>query len=203
MSYTNNSELPRSGSRGKKILLATALVIALAILASVAIFMTNRDRPPIAVPSARATPSASAAVPAEDPSPRPSATPEPIGTSPQVINGVSALIGTLSAVDGIAASPGEIAGPSIRVPVTLINTTSAAFPLDSLVISVDYGESRIPASELSGPDVYRLTGEIAPGKSVVGAYVFTVPVADRDLVTVTVDLGADLTPLVFTGKVSA
>ncbi len=105
----------------------------------------------------------------------------------------------LEAVDGEATGPGEIAGPAVRVTVVATNGTSEPVLLDSVVVDFVYGPDRTSASPLSGPGAERFSGRLAPGDTATGVYVFDVPVAERDEVSVLVSYEAAVSPVVFTG----
>ena len=142
-----------------------------------------------------ASPTESPAVPEEKP---PTAIDQPAPITP----GLTAEISRVEAVDGTARGPGEVAGPSLRVTVTIENSTTADAPLNATVVSAYYGADRTPAPELREPGGSPLPASVGAGKTVTGAYIFTVPEDQRNNVTLMVDYSVDVTPLVFQGDVT-
>lgn len=100
--------------------------------------------------------------------------------------GVRAEIVTLEAVDGVAAIPGEVAGPALRITVELTNSTSESIDLDLVLVQLYYGEDATPGIGLSGPGAAPFAGVLEPGYAISGTYVITCPPGARDLIQVTV-----------------
>ena len=149
--------------------------------------------------SPSATPSESSE-PSEDPSEEPGDETVDFDESVDVVPGVVASIAKLEAVDGEASGPGEVAGPSVRVTVSIVNDTTKSVALDTAVIVAYYGSDQTPAAELSGPGVSYLPASVGAGKSVTGTYVFSIPVDQRDDVRIVLDYSVDVPPLVFRGS---
>jgi hypothetical protein len=103
------------------------------------------------------------------------------------------------AVEGEAVAPGDIAGPAVRYTIEIVNKTDKPFDLAYTVVNGYIGEDRKPAGNLIKPGGSPFEGTIAPGKTARGVYIFSVPVADRSMVTVTVDYGAGIPAVVFQG----
>lgn len=116
--------------------------------------------------------------------------------------GLTAQIAAVEAVDGIAQGPGEVAGPSLRVTVTITNSTSSETSLRTAIVSCYFGPDRTPAQELREPGGRPLPASIAPNKAIDGLYIFTVPEDQRGDVTIMVDYSVDVVPLVFQGDVA-
>lgn len=188
-----------------------AALVAAVIALVVAIMMTSAQQPNPGVASPSASPSGpSNSEEPEEPSPSPGAseltgpsnpTPSatPIDAPAEALPGVQVQIVRLEAVEGTAQGPGEVAGPAVRFAVVVTNSTSTAVSLQTVVITVDYGSDRTPASELAEPGGSPLPGRVAPGQAAEGVYIFTVPIDQRDLVRITVDYSADVAPVVFEG----
>ncbi|MCU1558708.1 MAG: hypothetical protein JWN09_2703 [Microbacteriaceae bacterium] len=146
--------------------------------------------------SANPTPSAS---PSIDPAvPR---VPVPIDKPAPISPGLTAAITKFEAVQGEAKTPGEVSGPSVRITVTITNSTSAKASLATAVITAYYGDAETPALELSAPGGSPLPAEIAAGQSATGVYIFTIPVDQRGKVRIMVDYSVDVQPLVFAGAI--
>ena len=112
---------------------------------------------------------------------------------------VTVSLTTREAVQGEARGLGQVAGPAVRMEITFTNGSSRPVSLDAVIVDVVYGADRTSASSMSGPRVVALSGTLAVGASRVGAFVFDVPVDQRDLVTITVVRSADAPPVMFEG----
>ena len=114
--------------------------------------------------------------------------------------GITFRLELLEAVDGEANGPGEIAGPAVRVTVVATNDSPSPVLLEGVVVDLTYGSQNTSAAPLSGPGAVRFTGEVAPGASATGVYVFDVPVDQRGAVSVLVSYAASVSPVVFQGE---
>ncbi len=114
--------------------------------------------------------------------------------------GMSFRLEQLEAVDGEANGPGEIAGPAVRVTVVATNDSASPVLLEGVVVDLTYGSQNTSAPPLSGPGALRFSGEVAPGASATGVYVFDVPVDQRGAVSVLVSYAAAVSPVVFQGE---
>jgi hypothetical protein len=193
-------------------ILAIGVPLLLALGIAVAVFAALGPTPGLSAPGASptasrspspspsstapvATPTESPAVPEEKP---PTAIDRPAPITP----GLTAEISRVEAVDGTARGPGEVAGPSLRVTVTIENSTAADASLNATVVSAYYGADRTPAPELREPGGSPLPAVVGAGKTVTGVYIFTVPEDQRNNVTLMVDYSVDVAPLVFQGDVT-
>ena len=137
----------------------------------------------------------------------PSATPIAVPTSAPIAQpgaiapGLTAQITKFEAVQGVANTPGEVSGPSVRITVTITNNTSASASLKTTTISASYGTKSTPALELFSPGGVSLPSTVADGQSVTGVYLFSIPVADRSNVRVELDYSVGVKPLVFEGAI--
>ena len=114
--------------------------------------------------------------------------------------GMAFRLEQLEAVDGEANGPGEIAGPAVRVTVVATNDSPSPVLLEGVVVDLTYGAENTSAAPLSGPGALRFSGEVAPGASATGVYVFEVPVDQRGVVSVIVGYAAAVSPVVFQGE---
>jgi hypothetical protein len=117
--------------------------------------------------------------------------------------GMTFRLETLEAVKGEATGPGEIAGPAVRVTVIATNDSPSPVLVEGVVVDLTYGPDATSAAPLSGPGVVRFAGEVAPGASATGVYVFDVPVDQRGAVKVLVSYLASVSPVVFEGPAPA
>lgn len=190
-----------------------AAIIVLAILAALVVVMLIQFAPraePIAAPAATPGTGASSEPPAESsatPAPTagpavPDVTPIPIDEPADVTPGLVAKVTKVEAVDGTARGPGEVAAPSLRVTVTMTNSTSSVVSLRTTVISCYFGADRTPAPELREPGGVLLPASLAANSAIDGVYIFTVPADQRGNVTLLVDYSVDVQPIVFQGDIA-
>ena len=159
--------------------------------------------------STEGPPAAAPAVPTPEPTGPTDAVDEPPPSRPAVAldetaeagDGVTASITSVEAIDGTAIGPGNIAGPALRVTVRVDNGTDGPVPLGGVSVDLASGEDLVPASPLGDPSAAPFTGTIAPGEHAEGVYVFSIPVADRGSVTLSVGYQAGAPIMVFTGPV--
>ncbi|MEL0625626.1 hypothetical protein V6245_01575 [Salinibacterium amurskyense] len=189
-----------------------AAIIVLAIVAALVVVAFIQFAPtggPSAAPGA--TPSAgepnepsaaSSAVPAPTAGPAvPDVPPVAIDEPADVTPGLVAAITKVEEVDGTARGPGEVAGPSLRVTVTMTNSTASVVSLRTTVISCYFGADRTPAPELREPGGAPLPASLAANSAIDGVYIFTVPADQRGNVTLLVDYSVDVQPVVFQGDI--
>ena len=146
--------------------------------------------------------------PTTDPTTDPTAAPTEDPTAPPVdledpaeIGEITARLARIEAIEGEAEGPGEIAGPALRVTVELTNGSAAAAALTGVVVNLYHGPDAAPAELLAGSGSAWFEGALAPGATVTGVYVFTVPLDDRDPIQVTVFVTPDEPTVLFEGAV--
>ena len=115
-------------------------------------------------------------------------------------NGVTAEVVGLKAVTAKAQTPGSINGPALQATVRLTNGTTGPLYLGGVAVELAHGADLTPASPNDDPRAKPFSGALAAGASTEGVYVFTIAVADRDHVTLTVGYQAGAPFLVFTGS---
>lgn len=113
---------------------------------------------------------------------------------------VVAEVTKIEAVQGEASGPGEIAGPALRVSITLKNETPRPVDLDTSVVALFFGSEETPAAELSGPEASPFSGRLGAGETASGVYVFSVPVDERGDVRITVSYSPTDTTVAFEGS---
>lgn len=212
---------PSPPSRRARLLRIAAIVVAGLLvlgLGVLALTLTQATAPPVAGPPSTA-PSKPAPTPTESGTGGESATPEPsepgsidgspapvadpvdLGEIGTIAPGLTAEIVGVEVVDGTARGPGEIAGEALRVTVSIANGTSSEASLQTAVVSAYSGPERDPAPELREPGGRPLPQSVDAMSDAEGVYLFTVPEAARDDVTIIVDYSVDVAPLVFRGDV--
>lgn len=152
------------------------------------------------LPSPSATPGR-APSPADVPDAPAELKPAKPGEVVQGEDGMRVALTRIEAVTGDAVQPGEVAGPAIRVTVTVTNETKSQFNTSSLVVNAFTGKARKPAGTLVSPGGVPFFGRLAPGESTYGVYLFSIPFDQRDDVTITVDYSTKAAMVVFRGKV--
>lgn len=130
----------------------------------------------------------------------PNLEPVPLDSTAAVGDGVTASIEAIEAIEGAGTGPGNIGGPALRVGVRIVNGTAAPIALDAVAVTLTTGSELAPASSLDDPSAVPFGGALAPGRSAVGTYVFTVPEGARERVTVSVGYQPGAPYLVFTGS---
>lgn len=126
--------------------------------------------------------------------------PVPLESVGDFRTGLTVELASISAVEAEAKAPGEISGPALRVTVDAANDGGDAVSLDGVVVFLSYGDERTPASQF-GSSSDPLVGNLAPGGSRSGTYVFSVPPDQRDDVRVEVSYTGSAPTVAFTGSV--
>jgi hypothetical protein len=157
-----------------------------------------------APPSEEPTPQEEVAAPPEaetpvEAAPLPELPPVPLTEDVAPVPGLVVSIDTLESVTGEAQGPGEVGGPALRFTLTLRNDGDTPVSLESTLVTVYSGPDQMPAQDLLGPGGVPLPGEIAPGATVTGVFVFTVPLENRDQVKIGVDYTVGVPIVVFEG----
>lgn len=106
----------------------------------------------------------------------------------------------VESVDGQAIQPGEVAGPALRVTVTLTNGSNQPLNTDLVVVNAYVGPERAPAGTLIQPGGLPMSGTVAPGGSTYGIYLFVVPEYLRDDITIGIDYRAGQPTVIFRGE---
>ncbi|MDQ0743983.1 hypothetical protein QFZ62_001291 [Clavibacter sp. B3I6] len=90
---------------------------------------------------------------------------------------------------------GELSGDAVDVRLELVNVTGEAVAVDAVAVNVFYGADRTPATPADSDTVIR--GSLEPGASATGDYVFSVPAASADAISVVVARDAGSPVVVF------
>ncbi|WAX55906.1 hypothetical protein M6B22_15360 [Jatrophihabitans cynanchi] len=131
--------------------------------------------------------------------------------------GVSARITSIKAVKVQAVGPGSVSGPGLNVVIQVTNHTAKALNLNNAVASVasadgtpgvlmvftpnEGGDEDIP---LPGPDSFShpMNGSLLPRATASGTYVFTIPVVNRNPITVSFSYAGGGPVVLFKGDAS-
>jgi hypothetical protein len=206
---------PPARNRRKLLLLAAAAAVLVVALVALVLVLGNDDEGTTNAAGTGATSSSARDTSVIPPPPTPTPTgptadvdelppalPEVALDAPAPVgNGVVATLPSIESIEGTAVGPGNIAGPALRVTVRIENGTDEPIWLDGVAVNMYYGEERSPASPLDDPSRRPFTGQVEPGGSGEGVYVFSVPTEVRDLVTIEVGYQAGAPLLLFTGAV--
>lgn len=98
-----------------------------------------------------------------------------------------------------AATPGEVSGSAVVVRVIARNDSRKAADLDSAVVTLTAADGEYGVGTTAGPNK-PLAGELEPGSSATGSYVFMLDGAANRAVTVSVNYSAGQPVAEFSGK---
>jgi hypothetical protein len=192
------------------IAVAVAVIVTLVVSATLSSQSTGQGTASTVEPTASgATPTATTpgdATPtptAPSPEPPPPELPEMAPVAPEEVattdDGLSIRIAQAEAIEGESIFPGEVGGPALRYTVEISNAGPTALDLTYVAVNAFTGEQRDPASELTKPGGAPFQGQLAPGATATGVYLFSIDEADRDRVTLIVDYQAGQASAVFVG----
>jgi hypothetical protein len=198
----------------RRVLLAAVAVVLVAALAVLVVVLDHGSGGDVGQAAGTSSPAPSTEVIPNPPTPTPTgptedatqlppaATEVPLDAPAAAGNGVVATLTGIEAIQGTANGPGNVAGPALRVTVTIDNGTAEAITLAGAAVNMYYGADRTPASPLDDPSQQPFGIDmVQPGASAEAVYVFTVPADQRDLVTVEVGYEAGAPLLLFSGPV--
>lgn len=186
--------MTRTPARTARITTVVAAAAFAVVIGGVA-FGVSRTDTPSAADAADPTPATTQSA---------TATPTPTTTAPlddqaRIQSGLTAEIVSMKAVQAKATQPGEVGGPAVSFRIRVTNTSATKVDLSSTVVNVAYGEDQEPAYELDSDGIV-FPASVAPKASVTGTAVFTIPVAERGTVLVSLDT-ASAPVVAFTGAV--
>ena len=151
---------------------------------------------PTTTPSPSPSPGSLQEVPVEEATSAPAV---PLTATADFGTGLTLRMDRIESVFGEARGPGQIAGPALRLTLTMTNRSDSAVSLEGAVVDLTVGRDRTPTALLTGPGVKEFQGEVAAGDSVTAAYVFAVPEDARDRLRVAVSYVADAPVVVLRG----
>jgi hypothetical protein len=99
--------------------------------------------------------------------------PVDVGRGVVVEDGTTVWVTGVREVQLEGVGPGEIQGPGVAVSVKVTNRSADSLDLDGTAVSAFFGD--LPASLSSADPSDPLAGELKPGRSATGIYVFMKP----------------------------
>jgi hypothetical protein len=99
--------------------------------------------------------------------------PVAVGKGVPINEGVSVTVEKTQEVDLTARGPGEVAGPGVAVTVTLANNSKSPVNLSGATVNAFVGNT--PASPSDSDPAAPFVGELPPGSTATGVYVFGAP----------------------------
>jgi hypothetical protein len=129
--------------------------------------------------------------------------PVAIGSTASFGGGVTAKVIKAEAVQSSGSGPGEFTGqPAVAFTIRLTNSSAKPLSLSTVVVNASYGRDATPAVPDDGKTSHPMSGQLMPGQSASGVYVFLIPTEERKRVAVSVSYAARTPTVVFTGDVS-
>ena len=106
----------------------------------------------------------------------------------------------IASVDAVSITPGEVNRPAAQITVEIQNSTDVARDVNSVEVGLtdSMGQPGIPVTTAASSS---FSGQIAPGPTATGVYVFPVPPDPRDRVLVTVSYTAGGALAQFSGTI--
>ncbi|MBI5161881.1 MAG: hypothetical protein HY996_10790 [Micrococcales bacterium] len=124
-----------------------------------------------------------------------------LGARAEVDSGVSIRVVSVTPTTVKASTPGEVSGAAVRVAVVVTNAGKAATNVDSAWVQLTASDGTFGVGT-SGGDPTPLSGELPPGSSASGDYVFMLPRPRGRSVTVTISYSAGAPVARFEGSVT-
>lgn len=112
-------------------------------------------------------------------------------------NGIAVGLTSIESISAVAQMPGEVAGPGIRVEVTITNGSNQLIDVGNVVVDLQdaAGTPAVPMTSGATP----FSGSIDAGASASGVYLFTVPAGYSNPATISVSYNAAAPVVVFSG----
>lgn len=214
-----SSDVPKKSGGSRRSVLALVLVIVVAAVAVLLALQARRDgsssansgASPSSEPSfidagggPSGNPAGHTGAPEEtDPTLAPvevsTPTSVPLDETAPLAQGVVVSVVSVESVEGVASGPGEVAGPALRVTVSVQNDSETAVSLADTIVNLSYGPDSAPADVLSGPGAEPFPQRVEPGETATSVSVFGVPADQQSTVTVELVSAETGTTLLFTG----
>jgi hypothetical protein len=191
---------------------AVAVVVVVAVVIALGFGSTPAVAPGVATSATPATPAGAAPGTGADPTAAPDAAAptndprfgEPVADSvardeeAEFGDGVTATLAGVAPFTAAGAGVGEVAGPAVRVTLSVTNGSSAPVSLDTTTVNAYYGPDATPASPLtSDGSSAPFSGSLAPGATATGVYAFGIAEGAGDALVVTLGRGAGSALVVF------
>ncbi|MET4002987.1 hypothetical protein ABIB48_001705 [Arthrobacter sp. UYCu511] len=114
---------------------------------------------------------------------------------------VSITVSKAEALETKATTPGEIAGPAVAMFVSIRNGSLKSISVDSAIVTLSNASGVLGQPTTSDPYL-PFSGELAPGASTQGVYVFLIPTNARTGLSLSVEYAAGQASAQFVGSVS-
>lgn len=111
---------------------------------------------------------------------------------------VAVSLTSLEKITTQAELPGEISGPGLEVTVSITNGSDTALDLINVVVDLQ-DAAGTPALPMIAAPASPFAGNLDPGATAAGVYVFTLPAGYTGPATVAVSYAGDAPVVVFTG----
>jgi hypothetical protein len=116
-------------------------------------------------------------------------------------DGVTARLTEVEDTEVEAFVPGEVGGPGVSVTIEISNGSSTAISLDNVTVDLT-DASGASATMVTTHEDRKLSGDLPPGETRAGTYVFTIAVDDRSDVALRVTYAAPKPTVVFEGDLA-
>lgn len=103
----------------------------------------------------------------------------------EIKDGVRITVTDATKVKVVPRGPGEIAGPGVAVRISIENGSDSPVNLSGVAVNASVGD--VPASPSDSDPAAPFVGELMPGKSSAGVYVFRMPEGATGQLTVQVE----------------
>lgn len=113
---------------------------------------------------------------------------------------VTVRVAKVEAIKSQAELPGETSRPALRITVAASDSGAKPVTIKNAVVNAYYGKDKTPAATVLKPGSKWFPEQIPAHGTVVGVFVFNVPVASRGQVTLEVDLDTNLKIVTFHGR---
>ncbi len=113
-------------------------------------------------------------------------------------SGVKISLAGIESVTTVSELPGEIAGPGLKITITVQNTSAAAVDLNNVVVDVQ-DAAGTPSIPMGASPAAPFTGSVQPGASATGVYVFTLPTSYTNPATVVFSYSTEAPVVLFVG----
>ena len=113
--------------------------------------------------------------------------------------GLVVSIAKVESITSKAVTIGEVGGPALRITVAVHNQGPRTVPINAALTNLYYGPKRTPADPAHEPGSKPFPPTVAPGRTVTGIVIYTIPKADRSKLDLEVNLDNRLRTLEFNG----
>lgn len=111
---------------------------------------------------------------------------------------VTSRMASVRSINATAHIPGEVAGPAVALTVQMDNGSDRSIDLGTVTVNV-YTAAGTPGIPLTENGSSLFSGSLPAGRSAQGTYVFSLPTARRNPITVTIRYSTDAPLVTFVG----